>query len=63
VLKAPAADEAEYRRFLHDLAGRFTVLAAASIWVGEYDAEEAFSSPEFAVADAVIVLERKRAAG
>lgn len=59
-LKAFAADEATFRRFLHDLAGRFTALAVSSIWVGEYQADEASSSPEFAVADTVIVLESKR---
>lgn len=61
-LNAFAADVADFRRFLHDLAGRFTALAVSSIWVGEYDVDEAHSSPEFAVADAVIVLESKRTA-
>lgn len=61
-LKAFAADEAAFRRFLHDLAGRLTALAVTTIWVGEYDAEAASASPEFAVADAVIMLEAKRTA-
>lgn len=61
-LKAFAADEAAFRRFLHELAGRFTALAVSSIWVGEYDSGEALSSPEFAVADTVIVLQGKRIA-
>jgi circadian clock protein KaiC len=60
-LRAFAADEADFRRFLHDLAGRLTALAVSSIWVGEYAAEQASASAEFAVADAVIVLETKRA--
>ena len=59
-LKAFAADEAEFRRFLHDLAGRFTVLAVTSLWVGEYELGDAMESPEFAVADCVIALETKR---
>lgn len=61
-LKAFAADEADFRRFLHDLAGRLTAVAVTSIWVGEYDAEDASGSPEFAVADAVVMLGTKHAA-
>jgi circadian clock protein KaiC len=54
------ADEAAFRRFLHDLAGRFAVLAVTSLWVGEYDLADAMDSPEFAVVDGVIALETKR---
>jgi circadian clock protein KaiC len=61
-LRSFAADQAEFRRFLHDLAGRFTALAISSLWVGEYEPSEATDSPEFAVADAVIGLETKRTA-
>lgn len=61
-LKAFATDEADFRRFLHDLSGRFTALAVSSLWVSEYDAHDATDSPEFAVADAVVVLETKRTA-
>jgi len=56
-----AADEADFRRFLHDLAGRLTALAISSFWVGEYASREAMECPEFGVADAVIHLETKRA--
>lgn len=59
-LKSFAADEAEFRRFLRDLAGRFTALAVSSIWVGEYDADYSADLPEFAVADAVIALATRR---
>ena len=59
-LKAYADGEAAFRRFLHELAGRMTALAVSSIWVGEYAAEDAMMSPEFAVADAVINLATKR---
>ena len=59
-LKDFADGEAAFRRFLHELAGRMTALAVSSIWVGEYAAEEAMLSPEFAVADAVIDLKTKR---
>jgi circadian clock protein KaiC len=34
-LQAFAADRTEFRRFLHDLAGRLTALSASSFWVGE----------------------------
>jgi circadian clock protein KaiC len=59
-LKAFADDEADFRRFLHELTGRMTALAISSLWVGEYSAEDARQSPEFAVADAVIDLTTKR---
>ena len=55
-LHAFAADQGEFRRFLHDLAGRLTALAASSFWVGEYDPAESSEAPEFAVADAIIAL-------
>lgn len=61
-LKSFARDEAEVRRFLRDIAGRFTALAVSSIWVGEYDADYSVDTPEFAVADAVIALETRRTA-
>jgi circadian clock protein KaiC len=61
-LRTFATDDAEFRRFLHDLAGRLSVLAVSSLWVGEYEPDEATNSPEFAVADAVIGLEMRRSA-
>jgi circadian clock protein KaiC len=61
-LHAFAADQTEFRRFLHDLAGRLTALAASSFWVGEYDASDSTSAPEFAVADAIIALSTRRMA-
>ena len=59
-LKSFATDVAAFRRFLRELAGRFTALAVSALWVGEYDPAEATSTPEFAVADAVISLETRR---
>ena len=59
-LTAFAADEAEFRRFLHDLAGRLTALAISSLWVGEYEVADAAQLAEFAVADAVIALVTKQ---
>ena len=59
-LSAFARDEGDFRRFLHDLAGRLTAIAASSFWVGEYSRENAIDAPEFAVADAIIALTTKR---
>jgi circadian clock protein KaiC len=61
-LRAFAADDAEFRRFLHELAGRLSALAVSAIWVGEYDREQAAEAPEFAVADAIVALLSKRTA-
>jgi circadian clock protein KaiC len=61
-LRTFATGDAEFRRFLHELAGRLSVVAVSSLWVGEYEPDEATSSPEFAVADAVIGLEMRRSA-
>jgi circadian clock protein KaiC len=61
-LRSFAQADAEFRRFLHDLAGRLTVVAVSSLWVGEYELREAADSPEFAVADGVIGLETRRTA-
>jgi circadian clock protein KaiC len=60
-LKDFADSGADFRRFLHELTGRLTALAISSLWVGEYAADDARGSPEFAVADAVIDLTTKRA--
>jgi circadian clock protein KaiC len=59
-LNAFAQSEEGYRRFLHDLTGRLTAVAVSSLWIGEYAASDAYASPEFAVADAVINLATKR---
>jgi circadian clock protein KaiC len=58
-LKAFAGNEPDFRRFLHELAGRLTALAISSLWIGEYAATDAITSPEFGVADAVIDLATK----
>ena len=59
-LGAFAQGEAQFRRFLHDLAGRLTAIAASSFWVGEYTRESAVDAAEFAVADSIIALATKR---
>lgn len=55
-LRVLAGTDAEFRTFLHQLAGRLTAFPAASLWVGEYESGEAATSPEFAVADAIVEL-------
>jgi circadian clock protein KaiC len=55
-LRVLADDDAAFRRFLHELAGRLTVAPVASIWVGEYAPAEVATAPEFAVADAIVEL-------
>ncbi len=61
-LQSFATDDAAFRRFLRELAGRFTALAMSALWVGEYDPAEAAKTPEFAVADTIISLETRRTA-
>jgi circadian clock protein KaiC len=55
-LQAFAADAAEFRKFLHELAGRLGAFPTASLWVGEYEDAEIASTAEFAVADAIVSL-------
>lgn len=59
-LRSFVTDESEFRRFLHDLAGRLTALATSAFWVGEYEPGEAAQAAEFAVADAIIALSTRR---
>jgi circadian clock protein KaiC len=51
-----AAGDAAFRQFLHQLAGRLSAFPVASLWIGEYESPEAATSPEFAVADAIVEL-------
>ena len=55
-----ASRDEDFRRFLHELAGRLTAFPATSFWVGEYDFEESAASAEFAVADAILWLSTER---
>jgi circadian clock protein KaiC len=59
-LQAFAADYGEFRKFLHELAGRLGAFPAASLWVGEYEDAEIASMAEFAVTDAIISLTSDR---
>jgi circadian clock protein KaiC len=59
-LQAFAADHGEFRKFLHELAGRLGAFPAACLWVGEYEDAEIASMAEFAVADAIVSLTSER---
>jgi circadian clock protein KaiC len=59
-LQAFAPDYCEFRKFLHELAGRLGAFPAASLWVGEYEDDEIASMAEFAVADAILNLTAER---
>jgi circadian clock protein KaiC len=54
------ADASDFRRFLHELAGRLSAFSASSFWVGEYAEDAIADAPEFAVADAIIALSTAR---
>jgi circadian clock protein KaiC len=55
-LQAFAQDYGEFRKFLHELAGRLGAFPVSSLWVGEYEEAEIGSMAEFAVADAILDL-------
>jgi circadian clock protein KaiC len=59
-LQAFAANYGEFRKFLHELAGRLGAFPAASLWVGEYEDAEITSMAEFAVSDAIVSLTTER---
>lgn len=55
-MRAYAADDGEFRQFLHNLTGMVSAFPVTSLWVGEYEASEITSAPEFAVADAILAF-------
>ena len=55
-LAAFSTSEADYRRFLHEVAGRLSATAMSAIWIGEYNRDDSIHCPEFAVADGVLYL-------
>jgi circadian clock protein KaiC len=59
-LRVFAEDDAGFRRFLYQLAGRLTAFPAACLWVGEYETADIALLPEFAVADAIVDLAAER---
>ncbi|TDD71879.1 hypothetical protein E1262_03875 [Jiangella aurantiaca] len=61
-LQAFASDAGAFRRFLHELAGRLSVMPVTSFWVGEYTGDDSSDAPEFAVCDAILALSTQREA-
>lgn len=57
-----AKHDGDFRRFLHELAGRLSALPVTSFWLGEYGLDEMADAPEFAVADAIVALSTERTA-
>ncbi len=55
-LHAYAVNGADFRRFLHDLAGMLSAFPVTTLWIGEYGQDEIVLAPEFAVADAILTL-------
>lgn len=55
-LRPYAADDGEFRQFMHALTGMLTAFPVTSLWIGEYDVSEIATAPEFAVADAIVAL-------
>src|SRR5699024_4912645 len=49
----------EFRRAIYDLASKVAYSDAVLILVGEYEASETRSQPEFAVADGIVQLENE----
>ncbi|HEX6580831.1 MAG TPA: ATPase domain-containing protein [Actinomycetota bacterium] len=58
-----ARRDEEFRRFLHELAGRLSAFPVTSFWVGEYDQAEIAGAAEFAVADSILSLSVERVGG
>ena len=54
------ADASDFRRFLHELAGRLSAFPTNCFWVGEYAEDAIADAPEFAVADTIISLSASR---
>lgn len=61
-LRDYAEGKRDFRAFLHELAGRFSVHQVTSFWVGEYEGAETIEAPEFAVADGIVALSMERTA-
>ncbi len=59
-LRTYSSDRVDYRRFVIDLTGRLSALAIDTFWIGEYERHELGDAPEFAVADAIVLLESRR---
>ena len=59
-LEVYASGPIEHRRFLTELAHRLSAMAITTLWVGEYE-DEILTTPEAAIADAIIRLRSAQA--
>jgi circadian clock protein KaiC len=59
-LQSFAASSAQYRSFLHHLAGRLSVWPISTLLLGEYTSDEVGVGAEFAVADVILSLAFER---
>ena len=55
-LRHHVGNKGEFEGFIHELAGCLSAMGTMSLWLGEYGREELERCPEFAVADAAILL-------
>lgn len=55
-LRHHTGDAGEFETFIHELAGRLGAVGTMALWLGEYGRDELERCPEFAVADAAILL-------
>jgi circadian clock protein KaiC len=55
-----AKDEGEFRRFLYGVTRRLAASATTSLWNAPYTRTQALEAAEFAVADAILVLDIKQ---
>ncbi|GIE93969.1 ATPase domain-containing protein [Paractinoplanes rishiriensis] len=55
-LRYRAVGEREFEGFVHQLAGRLAATGTMALWLGEYRRDELEGCPEFAVADAAVLL-------
>lgn len=55
-LRYRATGEREFEGFVHELAGHVAATGTMALWLGEYRRDELAGCPEFAVADAAVLL-------
>ncbi|OJF14235.1 ATPase domain-containing protein [Couchioplanes caeruleus] len=55
-LRYRALSSRDIESFVHQLAGRLSATGTMALWLGEYDRDELAICPEFAVADAAVLL-------
>ncbi|GII05574.1 ATPase domain-containing protein [Planobispora takensis] len=55
-LRHRAVGEREFEGFIHQLAGHLAATGTMALWLGEYRRDELEGCPEFAIADAAVLL-------